>query len=156
MPEHPVLLAANPWFCDLCVPDVIGIERNFADGTGMLPAHLPIMDIPFYDWRACIAIPPSILRGSSTRGCTSLCLRIMEIILDRLELPPTDALTPTSSGTDTWKLRTESSAITLIFYSVGPGATTCSRWTASCITNGRPQTILCHGRARSSTLIFDK
>ena len=107
MRQHPLLFAAAPWFCDLGLRDAVGIANNFADGAGMLPGHLPLVAIRTYDWRARIAVPPSILRGSSPLGRASLSLCFMESVLDRLDIPLTDTLIPSSFGCDTWVFRTE-------------------------------------------------
>ena len=95
-----------PWFCNLGVRDPVSIENKFADGAGMLPGHLPLMAIHSYDWRSRIAIPPSILRGSSSQGRHALSARFMSTVCDRLELPLTDGLIPASYFCDTWQYRT--------------------------------------------------
>ena len=104
MREHPLLFASAPCFGDLEVRDVA--DNKLADGAGMFPFHFPLLAILSYDWRAGIAVPPSILRVSFPRCRTSLSLRFMEI-LDRLDLPLTYTLIPTSIGCDTCKFRTE-------------------------------------------------
>ena len=105
MREHPVLFATTPWFCNLGVRDTVNVENKFADGAGMLPAHLPIMAIHSYDWEARIAIPPSILRGSSPQRRHVLSVGFMSTVCDRLELQLTDGLIP--DFCDTWQYRTE-------------------------------------------------
>ncbi|CDF32986.1 unnamed protein product [Chondrus crispus] len=107
MRAHPLLLAAAPWFCDLGVLDSVNIENKFANGAGILPGHLPLVGIHSYDWRAGIAVPPSILRGSSPHGFHTLSARFISAVCDRLELPLTDGLIPASYFCDTWQYRTE-------------------------------------------------
>ena len=101
MRDYPLLYATNPWFSALSVRDVVGIELEFADGAGMLPGHLPLPAISSYDWLARIAVPPSILRQSSSRGLQALSLRFMEAVLARLDRSRSDALIRASFGCDT-------------------------------------------------------
>ena len=90
MREHPLLFATALWFCHFGVCDTVSIENEFADGSGMLPGYLPLVAIHSYDWRARIAIPPSIfarlLPSDSSRTLRAIhvhCLRPTRITTDR-------------------------------------------------------------------------
>lgn len=61
MRHDPLLSGAAPWFLDLGVRVDIKIKKNYADGAGMLPGHVPLVAIRSYDWRSRIAVPTYIM-----------------------------------------------------------------------------------------------